>query len=315
MPTLARIFGTLRPHRALGLLLVALSPTAVTQPARADAGACMNLHASGQREMKAGRMKLASQQFMQCASDDSCPAAVRGECMTLFETVERTTPSVIFSVVDDQGSDVTNVVRVFSGDTLLMETLDGRAVPVDPGKHQFRFELPWGQVVHTDVLIREGEKNRVVSIKVEDPNKPAARPEPEVPGIGATDGPPPPVARSRTPPGFWIASGLGVAALGTGAVFTIMGRGKHSDLADCSPNCDPARKDDYDALKRDYLIGDIALGVGVVSAGVAAVIYFTGGSSSSEAADSAKARRAPRLSLVPGVSNHGATLTLSGTTF
>jgi hypothetical protein len=308
--SLATRRGATRP--AILTALVALG-VSLPRVALADANACAGLHASGQREMKAGHLRSASKQFTACSSDESCPEAVRADCMELFENVERMIPTVIFSVVDQTGSDVTQVVKVYSGENLLVEGLDGRALAIDPGQHQFRFELPWGESMTSDVLIREGEKNRLVGVKAVDPNK-AIAPAPETP-VTTPAAPPSPVAPvvvNRTPVGFWVASGIGVAALGAGTVFALMGRAKHSDLADCSPTCDLAREDDYDAMKRDYLIGDIALGAGLVSVGVAAVIYFTAGASTEEAPSTA---RLPQLDVRPARSGVGGTVLFSGATF
>lgn len=297
------------------LALAGLAASFVVSPgsAFADASSCTELHASGQREMRAGQLKTASKQFMTCSSDDLCPEEVRADCIRLYESVERRTPTVIFSVVNEEGQDVTNVVKVSSGENVLVESLDGRAVALDPGQHEFRFDLPWGEAVNLEVLIREGEKNRVVSIKVKDPNQPGA----EVPVEPAAPvGPAPPVvvmAPNRTPAGFWVATGIGAAALGTGIVFEVLGYSLHSELADCSPTCDPARKDDYEAMKRNYLIGDIAIGAGLVSFGVAALIYFS--SDSPAPMDSASLRRLPQVAIVPSRSGDGASVLISGSTF
>ncbi|MFO7177522.1 MAG: hypothetical protein DIU78_002375 [Pseudomonadota bacterium] len=300
-----------------GLALIGvLGLLALPETARADADSCMELHASGQRERRAGQLRAASEKFMTCGSDESCPQQVRADCMDFYAEVERVQPTVIFSVVDQHGGDVTNVVKVYSGEELIVEGLDGRAVAVDPGQHTFRFELPWGETITSEALIREGEKNRVVLIRTVDPNKPATlepMAEPAGPAPATPQAPPrktePP---NRTPAGFWVATGVGIMAIGTGTVFSLLGRGTHQDLADCSPQCDPALKSDYESMKRNYLIGDIALGAGVLSLGVATVIYLTsGGSSRTETA----ATQAPRLKLTPVATREGASLVVSGTTF
>lgn len=298
------------PSRRLFAVALALASAIVSaSPARADAAACMELHATGQRELKAGRLKSASERFTTCGSDETCPAAVRTDCIQLFESVERVIPTVIFSVVDEQGSDLSNEVKVFSADQLLVENLDGRATPVDPGRYHFRFALPWGESVMSDVLIREGEKNRAITIRVVDPKHKVVKPAtPPVPISQAQ----PAVSAGPPAAGFWVASGLGIAALSTGVVFEVMGYTAHSDLADCSPRCDPNRKDDYDAIKRNYLIGDIAIGAGLVSLGVAALVYF--GSGNVSAGEASSATFLPRISIVPQT-GAGASVVLSGDTF
>lgn len=41
--------------------------------AAADAKSCIRAHSTGQRESKAGHLRLASQLFTSCGSDESCP--------------------------------------------------------------------------------------------------------------------------------------------------------------------------------------------------------------------------------------------------
>jgi hypothetical protein len=116
----------------------------------------------------------------------------------------------------------------------------------------------------------------------------------------------------RLPPGFWVASGVGAAALLSFGAFALAGHGKQTALDDCSPNCSLNRQSDYDAMRRDYLIADISLGVAVASAGVATWIFFTSKPSSAPE----HARSAFRnVSVTPLLSTRGAGLLLNASTF
>src|SRR5262249_30690555 len=121
-------------------------------------------HATGQRESKAGHLRLASQLFTSCGSDDSCPDQLRKECAEFLEDVKRTIPTVVLSALDENGHDVASA-KVYSGDELLTDTLDGRALDIDPGKYHLRFVLPGGEELSTDVVVREGEKQRLIQVK------------------------------------------------------------------------------------------------------------------------------------------------------
>jgi hypothetical protein len=296
--------------RAL-LVAIALGLTSLASPraAHADAAACMKDHASAQREQKAGRLKAASQQFMACGSDEACPERVRNDCVERYAVVEKLVPTVILSLTDAHGKDVTSA-QVFSNGTLFTSELDGRAIALEPGRHAFRFVLPSGEEVTSEVVVREGEKNRVVTAKqAAAPADAAAEP-----AAASTDQAKPIEPRDKAlPAGFWIASGVGVAALASFTTFAVMGRKKHESLADCSPDCSPSRQEDYDALKRNYLIADISLGAAAVSFGVATVLFLTSGSRD-RPTETARVEL-PRVSLVPARTGVGGALVVSGPTF
>jgi hypothetical protein len=205
-------------------------------------------------------------------------------------SVEQTVPTVIFSVVDETNRDVAGV-KVFSSEELLVDGLDGRAIQVDPGKHHLRFLLPTGEILNSDVLIREGEKNRLIEVKTKEDTEtdatttdrtpePVAPPPPPPPPPPA---PPPPVpAAPPAPPpdrsipvSFWVASGVALAGVGVGVTYSIFGKSEKNDLSDCAPYCRENMRGTYDNLKRDYLIADIGYGVGIVSAGVAAYLLLS----------------------------------------
>ncbi|MGC4092889.1 MAG: hypothetical protein QM756_34390 [Polyangiaceae bacterium] len=272
-------------------IATSLSPRA----ARADAASCSAAHTSGQRETNAGHLKSASDAFRACASDETCPQEIKNECMSRYQEVSALTPSLVFGVQSDSG-DITQV-KVWNGSQLLTDALDGRQIQIDPGKYQFRFVLPSGEELTSDVLVREGEKNRLVTVRAPS-HAPAPAPAP------LSSAPPAPVKKSKgVPAGFWIASGVGVAALGSFAAFGILGKKQQTSLAECSPRCDAERHDDYDRMRRSYLIADISLGAAAVSAGIAAIILA--GSSGSE---SSAPRAARALTLVPVVTTQSAAL-------
>ena len=147
-------------------IAVAWASWLTCEHASADTQACVTSPASGQREAKAGRLKLASELFTACGSDSSCPEQLRAECTELLVKTRTATPSIIVSVLDERGQDV-STVKVFSTDELIADGLDGRALALDPGKHRLRFLLPSGEVLSSDVLIREGEKNRLIQVRIE----------------------------------------------------------------------------------------------------------------------------------------------------
>jgi hypothetical protein len=274
-------------------------------PARADVGACILEHSTGQREAKAGHLKQASELFASCAAMQDCPDPIRAECSEFHRDTEKNIPTVIFSVVDAHGKDLSDV-RVFAEQELLTDALDGRATQLDPGKHEFRFELAQGEQFTTAVLIREGEKNRVVSVRVPEKQSVPAQPQPGLAGAETT--------RNALPVGFWIAAGIGAAALTSWGVFALSGHSLQSKLDECSPNCNASRHGDFDAMRRDYLIADLSLGVGIASAGVATWFVLSQPASTARAKQQ-RGQNAPQLTLLPVASVSGSWLLLSTTRF
>lgn len=290
------------PSMLLGLALL------ISGTAQADPKACITAHATGQREAKAGHLRLATQLFTTCGSDDSCPSQLRQECAEYLQSVLQTMPTVIFSVTDEKGNDVT-AVKVFSTDDLIVDGLDGRAIQIDPGKHRLRFLLPSGTVLSSDVLIREAEKNRMIRVKAAEEGAedgaptahdaksatPAAQPAAPPPAAPPA-APPAPPAPSKPPVAAWVAGGVAFAALGVGTTFAILGSSNKSEIDACSPNCGSDKRSTYDGLKRDYLIADIGFGLGIVSAGVATWLFLAPPSSKSESAPGTVARaKAPAV--------------------
>ena len=288
---------------AAARLVVLSSLLGITRAALADVAACVQAHSSGQREAKAGRLKAASELFASCVSQNGCPDAIRAECAELRKDTERSIPTLIFAALDEQGGDLIKV-RVSADHQVLTETLDGRPIAVDPGQHHFTFELPSGQVLASHVLVREGEKNRIVSVRAT-PAPVSAAPEPSAEASETS---------RKLPMSFWVASGVGAAALASWGVFAVIGHGKQSTLTECSPNCPDSSRADYDAMSTDYLIADISLGVAAVSAGVATWLFLSS-DRSSQADQHPPASAAARVTVVPMVSTRGAGLVLNASAF
>jgi hypothetical protein len=167
----------------------------------------------------------------------------------------------VFAVKDARGADVT-AAKVFDGDRLLAERLDGKAVEVDPGEHRFRVELE-GEPPRTEtVLLREGERLRRVTF-----------------GTGeriVVGRPVEPAPTGMPPPAFFILGTVGVAGLGLFAGLGTAGLAQRSELEElgCKPSC-PA--DEVDAMRRLLLGADVSLGLGLASLVAAGVVFLVVG--------------------------------------
>jgi hypothetical protein len=296
---------TIASKQTAARFVVLISLLGIPRAANADVAACVQAHASGQREAKAGHLEAASELFASCVSLDGCPDTIRAECAEFYKNTERSMPTLIFAALDERGGDLIQV-RVSADDRVLTETLDGRPIALDPGEHHFKFELASGELLESDVLVHQGEKNRIVSMRAKLGSKPVE--ETPAPSAEATS------SRRQLPASFWIASGVSAAALVSFGTFALVGHGKQSTLNDCSPSCSANHQADYDTMRRDYLIADISLGVAVPSAGVAAWLFLR---SDRPATTEQQAAVSPwsSVGVTPLVSTRGAGLVLNASAF
>ncbi len=215
---------------------------------------CATAYEQAQRTRKDGAL-LASREHLLVCAEEACPAILRSECVKWLGEVELATPSVIVVAEDATGAEIVDVTVTIDGARVL-ERLDGRALPLDPGVHVFRVERASGEVIEQKVLVREGEKRRPVSVRFGASATPAApidRPTPSV------------------PTGTWVLGAVGVVGLGAFAAFQISGRSQKSDLDACAPRCHP---DEVDSVRRTFVYGDVALGVGVAALAGAAIVWI-----------------------------------------
>lgn len=254
-------------RRSLASLLlgVALTTLLLSTPrvASADPATCSAKHEAGQSSVAGGKLRAAVEAFTACGSDDACPNLIRKECLRLFDETNRALPTVTLSATD--GTRELLAVRVYADGELLVEKLEGRALPLDPGLRHFRFVLPDGRELLTDAVLREGEKNRPVGV-VSSPRK--ASPAPEA------------LPRARTEPSlglgaaFWTATGVGIASVGAGVTLALLGRSEENQVAACAPRCPRERQRNLEASKDLYLGANIAFGVSIAAAVTATTLYL-----------------------------------------
>jgi hypothetical protein len=252
MPRVAALAG------ALSAILFAAAA------ARADGtDACIQAAEKSQVERKAGHLGAARELLVSCSAD-ACPALIRSDCARWLGEVEAATPTVVLRATDGAGEDVNDAdVRVDGAPR--PHALDGRAIPLDPGPHRLRVERR-GLTIEREVVVREGERDRVIAVRLAPPVKPTAR------GV---------------PRGAWILMGAGAAVMAAGAILWIDGLEDRSRLfTECAPNCTPQRIDD---ARNKLIAGDIVFGVGA-AVGIGGIVWALAGSS----------RRAPASALAAG---------------
>lgn len=210
------------------------------KPSGAALDACLSAAQDGQAFRDTGKLLAARGRFAECLRE-SCPGGLRKDCDRFLADTDARLPSVVLRVRRSSGEDILDVQSTLDGQPL--EKLDGRAIPLDPGRHVFTARLPGGASLNSEFLLREGEKNRQVDLV--DQSAPV-----ESGGKGRT---------------IVTYALLGVSALSFAAFgfFGIRGLNNWTSLThDCRPRCATS---DVDDTRRDFLIADVTLGVGLAA--------------------------------------------------
>jgi len=259
------------------------------RPALAGKAACGKAYTQAQVQRNAGKLREAKKSLVVCAQK-SCPGFINSECAKWLNDVESTLPTIVVAASDEKGNDLTDV-SVSSDGQQLAAKLGGMALELDPGKHTLRFEHAGAEPVEKKVLIREGQKARVIKIQFGSTKKPAAG-QPK-PGSGSA-------SVDTSGGGFsktiaYVLGGVGIVGLGSFAYFGLTGSSQKSDLLNhCKDNVCDLPQDQIDSkrssVKTKFLIADVSLGVGIVSLGLATYFFLKPDHSSEAAKDSARLR-------------------------
>lgn len=225
---------------------------------------CLDASERGQRQRDNGELKAARESFVSC-SNQACPAVVQKDCVSWLGDVERRLPTLVLSVKDPQGNDL-GEVELRLDDAPERQTLDGSALVMDPGKRTFHFSRKGFKRQSLDVVVREGERARIVEVVLE-PVGGAAPPGSAIAGPAAG----PKDTGGGVPAAAWVLGGLGVIALGSYAYFGIQAQAERDDLDSCKPTCPES---DVDSAKTKWLASNVSFGVAVVAIGVAVWISF-----------------------------------------
>jgi hypothetical protein len=147
--------------------LVSLVVAAAFVPSTAfadDKADCLDAVSKGQRFRDVHKLVEAREQFRVCAAV-RCPAVIKTDCANWFTEVEKALPTVVLAAKNQAGADVVHVKVTVDGQPLVSQ-LDGEAVPLNVGPHNFDFEQVVGAERFTRrvvAIVKEGQKNQLVS--------------------------------------------------------------------------------------------------------------------------------------------------------
>lgn len=215
---------------------------------------CLDAYESAQMLTREGDLLKARKRLEYCASS-ACPQLMHGDCQRWLLQVEASIPTVVFVIETPSGSIAGPAnVRIDEGEPV---PVDGRAMSVNPGKHQVAFWAEGLQSATREFVFTEGEKLRRELVVLEPP-KTAIRagkarrpktPAGEAPGGGV----------AFTVP-MLLTSSVAVIGGAGFAYFGLTARAEDRALDDCSPYCTRSKVDN---VKRSYLLANVSLGVGL----------------------------------------------------
>jgi hypothetical protein len=286
-------------RRALAIAVCAACAVLAARPAMAQKSGgpvkatCQLAYKNARKLERAGQLVSAEKLLRTCAKP-RCGVFLEHQCTFAYARIEADMPSVVPTAKDPDGKPVMALKLKVDG-YLLASRLDGHAVTINPGVHEFTFETEAGVVARKRVMVLQGQRNRQLVVSVprrvasaepapERPSAPAAsaapkeevaaapapaqEPAPEQapePKIDLTTAAPP---QQSSHPSRWFSAtsiallGVGAAGVGGYGLLTYWGRKDNDDLAQCAPSCSQSSVDHIDHL---YLAADISLGVGVAA--------------------------------------------------
>ncbi len=277
-------------------------------PARAerlgDERACVTAFKKAREHEQSGKLQESKDLLMSCAQAP-CSGFIRQQCSSKYNQLESDTPSVVLIVTDASGSPRGDVQVRMDGEPFAQQ-LDGRALSIDPGVHEFTFAADGVVFATQKIMIVQGQRNRFITALIrsgggkqkrmvaespaEKSGKKVAKADDEeteaAPATksssktvaAAADGKSDDEGETKTEEAPkksgsvlpYVFTGLGIVSLGAGAALTYWGiKDNQRMMNDCSPNCAPAT---VTHVKQLYLASDVALGVGVAALAAA---YWT----------------------------------------
>jgi hypothetical protein len=307
--------------------------------ARSEIGACESAYKLAQENERGAHLLQAKELWLRCARP-TCGAFFQHECTARYTQLDADIPSVIPVVLDARGVPRVDVEVRMDGEALTSH-LDGHALAIDPGVHEFSFSTAAGVFASQQIMVLQGQRNRPVSASIrsaelrrekipkaiaaaESPPPaptpvPPALPSPEAAArevtdreTAATEGAAPEgtltAAAEPTNPHRKLIYALGaggLAGVGAGALLVYWGRKDNDMLTRCAQDCNASTTAH---IRRLYLAANISFGVGVAALGAAYWVYAV--SQQSPKGEVASKEQAYRFDVAPVTS--GAVASVSG---
>jgi hypothetical protein len=225
-----------------------------------DSAACVDAYSKAQTLRNDKKLVEARAALLTCAQP-SCKDFIVKDCTDWLDQVRQALPTVVAVATDPAGNALIDVKVTVDG-APFQDKIDGRALPLNPGVHAFKFEAADGTKIEKQILVAEGEHDKRIAVTLGNaPAAPAAGAAPAgagaaTPAAGGTSTAAPgegsaPGGAQKSP---WKmiglgTAGVGVAGLAVGSVFGISAMSKkNSASSSCDSNAH-CTQPGYDAMK------------------------------------------------------------------
>jgi hypothetical protein len=186
---------------------------------------CLASSEAGQNQRDDGHYLAARQSFLAC-SRDICPKVIARSCTQWLGDLQGVAPTVVLGAKDEHGNDLSDVKVTFDGQPLAT-MLDGRPIETDSGEHLFHFERDGSVPADQKVVLRAGEKARILTVVLRSLDAPSTSPQ-------TVEAPPAASAERGSSARNVTTIVLGVtamAAAGAGAFFLVQSNQAKGDAA------------------------------------------------------------------------------------
>jgi hypothetical protein len=269
-------------HAALAFAALAFAVPSIARADGRTAKACVAAADRGQTLRDKGKLSDAKKAFVEC-SRDACPGMVARQCVTWLQGVERDMPTVTFRARDGQNHDLVDVGVSVDG-AVLASSLDGRPVSLDPGVHTIRYTHAGDPDVEQQVVIRSGEKDRILDVRF-GASAPVATATVATPATTSSSSSGEEKTGFRFPVFAGISLGVGVASfVGMAVLVATAASDVNTMRATCAGSCSQS---DVDWANTRIILANVAMGVGIAGIGASVlslVIANVGGHGHSKAA-------------------------------
>jgi hypothetical protein len=236
-----------------GLSLLLLSSVGWADGAP-DSAACVDAYSKAQTLRNDKKLVEARAALLTCAQP-SCKDFIVRDCTDWLEQVRTGLPTVVAVAIDAAGNALVDVKVTVDG-APFQDKIDGRAVPLNPGVHAFKFEAADGTKAEKQIIVAEGEHEKRISVTLGNaaaapPAGAAAPTASAAPAAAPAGGETGALSEQKSP---WklvglAAAGVGIAGLATGSVFGIVAMSKKNSASSCDSTAHCTKPEDVAAMK------------------------------------------------------------------